>query len=204
MNRFLGTVFLVFIALPVFCQENDTVLVWQEQDTIPAFQTLDTIYHLGEEAILQADTLEVKVRKPKSPSRALMYALVLPGLGQAYNGKYWKIPIVWGAMGAAGYAVYYNSGMYRQAVVNYIDNENDSNERIVRGWKRNMELSYIVCVLVYGLQVLDAYVDANLSTWDVNNNLSLGISPTLQPLMSHTTLRGVSGGITCSLKIRGR
>lgn len=153
---------------------------------------------------MQADTLEVKVRKPKSPTRALMYALVLPGLGQAYNGKYWKIPIVWGAMGAAGYAVYYNSGMYRQAMLYYIENESDGNERIVRGWKRNMELSYIVCVLVYGLQILDAYVDANLSTWDVNNNLSLGISPSVQPLMSHTGLRGISGGLTCSIKIRGR
>ena len=204
MSRFIGTVFLIILTLPVFCQENDTVLVWQQQDTIPALQNLDTIYGPGEEAILLADTLEVEVRDPKSPTRALMYALVLPGLGQAYNGKWWKIPIVWGAMGAAGYAVYYNSGMYRQAMLNYIEDESDGNERIVRGWKRNMELSYIVCFLVYGLQIPDAYVDANLSTWDVNDNLSLGISPSVQPLMSHTSLRGLSGGLTCSIKIKGR
>lgn len=204
MNRFLGTVFLFILAFPVFCQENDTVLIQQQQDTLSELKSPETMYRLGGAVIMQADTLEVKVRKPKSPTRALMYALVLPGLGQAYNGKYWKIPIVWGAMGAAGYAVYYNSGMYRQAMLYYIENESDGNERIVRGWKRNMELSYIVCVLVYGLQILDAYVDANLSTWDVNNNLSLGISPSVQPLMSHTGLRGISGGLTCSIKIRGR
>ena len=190
--------------LPAYCQESDTVLVRQGRDSIPALQNYDTIFRLGEEAFLPSDTLVVEARKAKSPTRALMYALVLPGLGQAYNGKYWKIPIVWGAMGAAGYAVYYNSGMYRQAMLNYIENESDGNERIVRGWKRNMELSYIVCVLVYGLQILDAYVDANLSTWDVNNNLSLGISPSVQPLMSHTSLKGLSGGLTCSIKIRGR
>ena len=204
MNKFLGTVFLFMFTLPAFCQESDTVFVLQEQDSIPALQNLDTIFQVGEEALLQADTLLVEARKPKSPTRALMYALVLPGMGQAYNGKYWKIPIVWGAMGAAGYAVYFNSDMYRQAMLNYIEDESDNNERIVRGWKRNMELSYIVCVLVYGLQVLDAYVDANLSNWDVNNNLSLGISPSVQPLMSHTSLTGLSGGLTCSIKIRGR
>lgn len=209
MNRFFGTVFLIILALPVFCQENDTVLVRKQQDSLPPSIRLDTIYRPGQGTILQVDTLQVdtlqvKALKPKSPTRALMCALVLPGLGQAYNGKYWKIPIVWGAMGAAGYAVYYNSGMYRQAMLNYIENESDGNERIVRGWKRNMELSYIVCALVYGLQILDAYVDANLSTWDVNNNLSLGISPTVQPLMSHNSLKGLSGGLTCSIKIRGR
>ena len=204
MNRFLGTVFLFMFTLPAYCQESDTVLVRQGRDSIPALQNYDTIFRMGEEAFLPSDTLVVEARKAKSPTRALMYALVLPGLGQAYNGKYWKIPIVWGAMGAAGYAVYYNSGMYRQAMLNYIENESDGNERIVRGWKRNMELSYIVCVLVYGLQILDAYVDANLSTWDVNNNLSLGISPSVQPLMSHTSLKGLSGGLTCSIKIRGK
>jgi hypothetical protein len=94
--------------------------------------------------------------------------------------------------------------MYEEALFNYIQESSDNNERIVKGWKRNMELSYIVAILIYGLQVLDAYVDANLYTWDVNENLSLGISPSLQPMMSHTSLSGYSGGLTCSLKIRGR
>jgi hypothetical protein len=213
MNKVLGTVFLFFFTLQAFCQEQDTILVWQQQDTIPArqgqdsaaaFQQYDTTYQIGEEALLQADTLMVEVREPKSPTRALMYALILPGLGQAYNGKYWKIPIVWAALGGATYAISYNTGMYEEAMFNYIQERSETNERIVKGWKRNMELSYIVAILVYGLQVLDAYVDANLYTWDVNENLSLGISPSLQPMMSHTSLSGYSGGLTCSLKIRGR
>ena len=213
MNKVLGTVFLFIFALPAFSQEKDTVLVWQQQDTIPAgqyldsttaFQHYDTTFQLGEEALMQADTLMVEVREPKSPTRALMYALVLPGLGQAYNGKYWKIPIVWAALGGATYAISYNSGMYEEALFNYIQESSENNERIVKGWKRNMELSYIVAILIYGLQVLDAYVDANLYTWDVNENLSLGISPSLQPMMSFTRIEGISGGLTCSLKIRGR
>lgn len=67
-----------------------------------------------------------------------------------------------------------------------------------------MELSYIVGIAVYGLQILDAYVDANLSSWDVNDNLSMGISPSLQPMMAPSSKSGYSAGLTCSLKIRGR
>jgi hypothetical protein len=204
MSRFFAAVFLSIFTFQAMGQESDTVHTARQQDTLLTIQNYDSIYQIGEEDLPSPDTLVAEVREPKSPTRALMYALVLPGLGQAYNGKYWKIPIVWGALGAAGYAVYYNSGMYREAMRNYIQDESDTNERIVRGWKRNMELSYIVTILVYGLQMLDAYVDANLYTWDVNNNLSLGISPSLQPMMSHTSLTGYSGGLTCNLKIRGR
>ena len=204
MNRILAAVFLGMLTLPAWSQELDTIQTYQPRDTLLAVQNYDSIFQIGEGDIPRPDTLVVEAREPKSPTRALMYALVLPGLGQAYNGKYWKIPIVWGALGATGYLVYYNSGMYREAMLNYIEEENDNNERIVRGWKRNMELSYIVTILIYGLQMLDAYVDANLYSWDVNDNLAIGISPSLQPMMSHTSLTGYSGGLTCSLKIRGR
>jgi hypothetical protein len=204
MSRFLAAVFLSMLTFPALCQESDTLRAKLRQDTLLTIQNYDSIYQIGEEDLPRPDTLVVEVREPKSPTRALMYALVLPGLGQAYNGKYWKIPIVWGALGAAGYAVVYNSGMYEQALRLYIQEKSDNNERIVRGWKRNMELSYIVTILVYGLQVLDAYVDANLYSWDVNENLALGISPSVQPMMSHTSLTGYSGGLTCSLKIKGR
>lgn len=192
------------LTLPAVSQERDTVHTIPPGDTLSGIPHFDTVYQISEGDMPMADTLVVEARKPKSPTRALMYALVLPGLGQAYNGKYWKIPIVWGALGVAAYAVNYNSGMYREAMLNYIGEQNDNNERIVKGWKRNMELSYIVTFLIYGLQMLDAYVDANMYTWDVNNNLSLGISPSLQPMMSHTSLTGYSGGFTCSLKFRGR
>ena len=210
MNRFSVALLLIILTLPVFSQESDTVHVIQNSDTLSSIQNYDSIYQFTESGFLLSDTLPepdslqvVEVRKPKSPSRALLYAMVLPGLGQAYNGKYWKIPIVWGALGVSGYAIFYNTQQYEQAVRDYLVSESDD-DRIVRGWRRNMELSYIVTALIYGLQILDAYVDANLYSWDVNDNLSLGMSPSLQPMMSHTSLSGYSGGLTCSLKIRGR
>ena len=204
MNRFSVALLLFYMVFPAFSQESDTVHALQQKDTIYAIQISDSIYRIGEENFLMLDTLVVEVREAKSPIRALMYALVLPGLGQAYNGKYWKMPIVWGSLGVAAYAIVYNTGKYEEATINYIMDESSDNERILKGWKRNMELSYIVTVLIYGLQVLDAYVDANLSSWDVNENLSLGISPSLQPMMTHTSLTGYSGGLTCSFRIRGR
>ncbi len=204
MNRFSVALLLFYMVLPALSQESDTVHALQQKDTIYAIQTSDSIYRIGEENFLAPDTLLVEAREAKSPTRALMYALVLPGLGQAYNGKYWKMPIVWGSLGVAAYTIVYNTGKYEEATINYILDESDDNKRILDGWKRNMELSYIVTVLIYGLQVLDAYVDANLSSWDVNDNLSMGISPSLQPMMTHTSLTGYSGGLTCSFRIRGR
>jgi Family of unknown function (DUF5683) len=204
MNRFSVALLLFYMVLPALSQESDTVHALQQKDTIYAIQTSDSIYRIGEENFLAPDTLLVEAREAKSPTRALMYALVLPGLGQAYNGKYWKMPIVWASLGVAGYAIVFNTGQYEEATINFILDESQDNERILNGWKRNMELSYIVTILIYGLQVLDAYVDANLSNWDVNDNLSMGISPSLQPMMTHTSLTGYSGGLTCSFKIRGR
>ena len=154
---------------------------------------------------LRADSLAV-VEDPevKSPSKALMFSLVLPGLGQAYNHKYWKMPIVWGAMGVAGYAIVYNTRAYKGAISDYAQNPDDTNQRYLEFWRKNMELSYIAMFAVYALQVLDAYVDALLYSWDVNDNLSLRVSPSLQPLMAPTSLTGQSFGLTCRLNIRGR
>jgi len=210
MKRFNVAVLLIILTLPAFSQESDTVHVIPIADTLSSIPNYDSIYQftesgfLGADTLYEADSLQQEVREPKSPTRALLYAMVLPGLGQAYNGKYWKIPIVWGALGVSGYAVHFNTQQYEEATRNYLLDESDDNERILRGWRRNMELSYIVTILIYGLQILDAYVDANMYSWDVNDNLSMGISPSLQPMMSHTSLSGYSGGLTCSFKIRGR
>jgi len=197
MNRLTLTVlFAFFLSFQLFCQERDTVI---------ADISTDSTFLYVEGGIQQIDTAAVtEPLKVKSPTKALMFALVLPGLGQAYNEKYYKIPIVWAALGAAGYAVVYNSRQYEQAALNYLQDKNTTTEFYLKGWRRNMELSYIVAIVVYGLQILDAYVDANLYTWDVNENLSMGISPSLQPMMVPDSRIGYSGGLTCSFKIRGR
>ncbi len=204
MSRFTVAILLFFfMALPAFSQESDTVYRIQKVDSIYNAHS-DSIYRPGTGDLYVTDTVEIEEREAKDPTRALMYALVLPGLGQAYNGKYWKLPIVWGALGGAAYAIVFNTNGYKGAVTDYIANENDETKFYLDAWKRNMELSYIVAILVYGLQILDAYVDANMSTWDVNENLSMRVSPSIQPMMSPDNLSGISGGLTCSFKIKSR
>ncbi len=203
MNRFIQTILFVFLAASTaFSQERDSMAV--DQDSM-VYQEFDSIYNSMEYDSLRADSLAV-VEDPevKSPSKALMFSLVLPGLGQAYNHKYWKMPIVWGAMGVAGYAIVYNTRAYRGAISDYAQNPDDTNQRYLEFWRKNMELSYIAMLAVYALQVLDAYVDALLYSWDVNDDLSLRVSPSLQPLMAPTSLTGQSFGLTCSFNIRGR
>jgi hypothetical protein len=67
-----------------------------------------------------------------------------------------------------------------------------------------MELSYIGLILVYALQIVDAYVDAQLYSWDVNENLALRIAPSMQPLMAPSSVTGQAYGLTCSFDLKRR
>jgi hypothetical protein len=187
-------------------REPDTLHAAREPDTLQAVQGADTTLHPDRKAMRsQADS--VKLAEPDfshSPSKATMYALVLPGLGQVYNKKYYKIPIVWAALGVAGYAITYNTRNYRQASLDYALVPDDTNERYLQFWRRNLELSYIGLLAVYALQVLDAYVDAQLYSWDVNDNLSLRVAPSLQPLLAPAGNGGQAYGLTCSLNLKRR
>jgi hypothetical protein len=197
MNKIFQALFLFSILTsPVISREPDTLLSVQGADTLQSHRRA----HL-----VQADS--VKTAEPDfshSPSKAIMYALALPGLGQGYNRKYYKIPIVWAAMGGAGYAITYNTRNYNQASRDYAQVPDDTNERHLRYWRRNLELSYISLIAVYALQVIDAYVDAQLYSWDVNQDLSLRVAPSLQPLMVPGNVRGQVYGITCNIKLKKR
>ncbi len=122
---------------------------------------------------------------PLSPREAAKRSAVFPGLGQIYNGKYWKVPIVYAALGGIGYAVYWNNQQYLffknsfdNAVLSGNSSANLDRLRFLRNtYRREKEFYTIVAVLVYGLNVVDAIVDAHLSTFDLNENLSLRWKP---------------------------
>lgn len=132
-----------------------------------------------------------------SPQRATLYSMVLPGLGQAYNQKYWKIPIVYAGFGVLGYFIV----LYRSEFVKYreaydyltigdqsipIDNEyayKYSTDQLVQGrdwYRRNMEFTYILTGVWYLLNVLDAVVDAHLFDYDVSDDLSIRFKPVIE------------------------
>lgn len=140
------------------------------------------------------------------PKRALWLALVLPGAGQIYNRKYWKLPIIYGGFIGCAYAMRWNNQMYldySQAYLDIMDNDpntasytqflhlgnqiNSSNieryKEVFRSrrdrYRRWRDLSFFVMLGVYALSVIDAYVDASLSTFDISDDLSLQVQPAI-------------------------
>ena len=138
------------------------------------------------------------------PQRALWLALVIPGGGQIYNRKYWKLPLVYGGFLGCIYAMRWNNMMYKdyaQAYLDIMDDDpgtasynkflhlgrtiNKSNEERYKTifkkrkdrYRRYRDLSFFVMIGVYAVSVIDAYVDAELSVFDISKDLSLKVRP---------------------------
>lgn len=183
--------------------------------------------------VASTDSVAKKARRDwatwrPNPKRALWLALVLPGAGQIYNRKYWKIPIVYGGFVGCIYAMQWNNQMYRdysQAYLDIMDDDpntqsynqflhlgnkiDDTNiERYKKLFKsrkdryrRWRDMSFFVLVGVYALSVIDAYVDASLSEFDISKNLSLSVEPTIMNNYNDNriSLKSNSIGVSCSL-----
>jgi hypothetical protein len=122
---------------------------------------------------------------PLSPSKAAFYSAVLPGLGQVYNKKYWKVPLVYGGLALSLYYYTFNNTEYHRYRDAYKDRlagrevtgrlAGFDNDRLLRGQRfhqRNRDLSMLCTVGVYVLNIVDANVDAHLKQFNVNENLS--------------------------------
>ena len=162
------------------------------------------------------------------PKRALWLALVIPGGGQIYNRKYWKLPLVYGGFIGCMYAMSWNNTMYKdysQAYIDLMDNDPSTqsyNQFLHLGMKitteadkkryqdifrkrkdkyrRWRDLSFFVMLGVYALSVIDAYVDAELSVFDISDDLSLRVEPTIiNNRSSSNPLDASSVGLQCSL-----
>ena len=161
------------------------------------------------------------------PQRALWLALVIPGGGQIYNRKYWKLPIVYGGFIGCLYAMNWNNTMYKdysQAYLDLMDNDpgtqsynqflhlgmqiTSANEDRYKDifkkrkdkYRRWRDLSFFVMIGVYALSVIDAYVDAELSEFDISDDLSLRVEPTiLNNRSSNNPLDASAVGLQCSL-----
>ncbi len=153
------------------------------------FLFLGTNFALAQEE-LRIDNLKVNdtVKKnpinPLAPSKAAFYSAILPGLGQAYNKKYWKIPIVYAAIGTGVYSYTWNNKKYnefRDAYKNRLAGLPDDlqyldQDRLIQGqkfYRKNRDLSAIVTVALYILNIVDANVDAHLMQFNVNDDLSM-------------------------------
>lgn len=148
-----------------------------------------------------------------APARAAFYSAVLPGLGQAYNDKYWKIPIVYTAL-AVGVYFYVNNddqyNRYRDAYKSRLAGRTDdefsdedgrpllSTPRLIdaqRFYQRNKEISLLVLVGMYALNIIDANVDAHLRQFNVSEDLSL------KPSLDYNRFSNQTGyGLTLNFK----
>lgn len=142
--------------------------------------------------LIALDTVP-KTINPLAPAKAAFLSALVPGLGQAYNKKYWKIPIVWGSIGAGIYFYSFNNKKYHEYRDEYkrrLDGTSDPNHPIYGGLdnsrlisaqryhQRNRDLSALITAGLYILNIVDANVDAHLMQFNVNDNLS--VAPEIQ------------------------
>jgi len=154
-----------------------------------------------------ADSLATSETKTHSPRKATLYSAVLPGAGQVYNKKYWKVPIVYAGLGTAAYFIQTNNKSYqrfRKALVADLDEDpntiNDTGynssqlDELQEFYHRWRDISMLALAGVYVLQIIDAHVDAHLFTFDVSEDVSVTIHPSL-PMSAQN-----KGGISLILK----
>lgn len=175
--------FFSFFALNLFAQEDSLLIDPQLVVEEPAFRPYD----------------------PLSPARAAFYSAVVPGLGQAYNGKYWKIPVVYAALGTGVYFYFRNDKQYdryRDAYKSRLagkttDEFSDadgnpivSTRGLIEGqrfYQRNKEISILVTLGLYALNIIDANVDAHLQQFNVSEDLSF------KPAVDYDRFSGKTG-----------
>ncbi len=137
---------------------------------------------------------------PLAPSRAAFYSAIFPGLGQIYNKRYWKAPIVWGAIGTGIYVYSYNNTEYRRArnaykrrLAGFEDDEffdlngdgsgpdvsTEALQEAQENTQRDRDLALVITIALYALNIIDANVDSHLKQYNVSDDLAVDFNPYL-------------------------
>lgn len=199
--------------LPELPELPDSIALSTPVEPAETVVTVDSINASGTRlTVVPIDTLAVTDRQELSrvfnpePSRAIWLSALFPGLGQVYNRRYWKLPIVVGAFMGLGYGTSWNNSMLREYTTAYNDiMDNDptthsymdffpssvKEEDLDKTWltstlrsrkdyfRRNRDLCIICMVGVYLIAMVDAYVDASLAHFDISPDLSMQVAPAL-------------------------
>lgn len=148
------------------------------------------------------------------PRRATIMSAILPGLGQAYNKKYWKLPIIYGGLAGFGYMFYKNNTefiYFKKNVIAAYDNDPStgydlhySPEQLQTQklyYKKYRDFAIIGLGIIYIVNLVDANVDAHLRTFDVSDDLSLNVEPWCE-LMNIGSRVGTATGISLKFKFK--
>ena len=179
------------------------------------------------DSIQKAMAAETKPRFIPNSNRAIWLALVIPGGGQIYNRKYWKLPIVYGGFVGCAYALTWNNRMYKDYSQAYLDimdsnpntksyedllppnssyNEEQLKSTLKRRkdmFRRYRDLSIFAFIGVYLISIIDAYVDAELSNFDITPDLSMKVEPAVidnNNQFRSNSLKSKSVGLQCVLR----
>ena len=175
-----------------------------------------------------ADSIQLPKRWIPNPTKATWMALVFPGGGQIYNKKYWKLPIFYAGFAGCAYALTWNNQMYKDYAAAYKDavNNNWSAKSITEliparylartsssqvtellrkrkdSYRRYRDISVFAFIAVYALSVVDAYVDAELSNFDISPDLSMRVEPAVidNQWSAKGGLKNQSVGVQCSFR----
>ena len=152
-----------------------------------------------------SDTIKVNPIKTHSPTKATLFSTVVPGLGQAYNKKYWKMPIVYAGIGISLYFAISNHKSFNKFKSAYsvrLDSDPNTTDEFdgilteeglqanMDFHQRNRDLSYIFVGLFYVLNIVDAAVDAHLFNFPKNDDLSFNLQPNLELTSNNELSKG--------------
>ncbi|MDO4929972.1 MAG: DUF5683 domain-containing protein [Bacteroidales bacterium] len=202
---------------------GDSLLTpYAEDDTARLAATNDSLLN-----VLAKSSKKVKERFVPNPKRALWLSLIFPGAGQIYNRKYWKLPFIYGGFLGCTYALMWNQQMYKdysQAYLDIMDDDPTTNSYLdmlplnydITGreeqfqnrfkskknyYRRYRDLSVFCFIGVYLISVIDAYVDAQLSVFDISPDLTMSLEPAVISTQSNgSTQSTTSYGVGCSLR----
>lgn len=190
--------FLLFSTLILFINLSFSQ---EEQDSIPKTEIDSVQSDLAQNGIVIKDSVSFKKAKkefnPLAPSKAAFYSAILPGMGQIYNKRYWKAPIVWGAIGGSAYMYIYNNDQYqrfrtafKRRQAGFTDDEfngegalplfdEDDLEYQQERFQRDRDLWLVAAIALYALNIVDANVDAHLKQFNIDDDLSIDFEPYL-------------------------
>ena len=199
-SHIITIIFFFLIPATLFAQQNEDSSLAKKEDTV--ILKNNKADNSGK-ALLAQDTTSKKF----NPKVAVFRSAVLPGWGQWYNKKYWKIPLIYGALGTTAGVFFYNKKIYKllRLAVIYRSDEDSTNDQLIAPefqqlptdflrqnrnvFRQNIDYSVLVFLLFWGLNVVDASVDAHLKAFDVSSDISMRLQPTIE---NYTNSPGIS------------
>ena len=169
---------------------------------LPSFLFILVFLSTSVRIFSQTDTTLTEVpdslrEKEHSPTKATIMSACLPGLGQVYNKKYWKVPVIYAGFGIMAYFIVTNADYYIDFKCAYIEssngNINGNYSELVQKYtqdellstreyyRRNLEISCLISVVWYAMNILDATVDAHLYTFNISDRLTIKAEPAMLP-----------------------